>query len=147
MNINRPGNFLFTLCLLISVTVQAQSTEDAIRNLHEAYCNAVEKKDTVFLKNLFHDKMTITGGDGTRRDKKGEIKDATDPKYLVNFFKARNVDVRSFESTAVVIGEFFWEMVADGKTYKNERTFTFTYAKIGKDWKIVAQHMGRVPPK
>ena len=147
MNITLRRNALVALCLLLSTIVNAQSTEEAIKNLHDAYCKAVEKKDTVFLKDLFHDKMVITGGDGTRRDKRGEIKDATDPNYAVNFFKTRNVEVRAFESTAIVIGEFFWEMVYNGRTLTNERTFTFTYAKIGKNWKIVAQHMGRVPPR
>ena len=143
---------MFSLLLVIAVMSVAesgfsQSTEETIRNLHDAYCRAVEKKDSTFLKNLFHDNMVITSGNGTRRDKQGEIKDSLDPRYSVNFFRARNVDVRVFENTSVVTGELFWEMVFDGKTATNERVFTFTYAKIGNSWKIVSQHMGRVPPK
>ena len=91
--------------------------------------------------------MIITSGSGTRRDKKGEIKDALDPRYTVNFFRARDVEVRAFENTAIVTGELYWEMVFDGRTTTNERVFTFSYARIGNSWKIVAQHMGRVPPK
>lgn len=124
-----------------------QSTEETIKNIHDAYCRAVEKKDSVFLKDLFHDNMIITSGNGTRRDKHGEVKDALDPRYSVNFFRSRNVEVRAYEATVIVTGELYWEMVFDGKTMANERVFTFTYAKVGSKWRIVAQHMGRVPPK
>jgi ketosteroid isomerase-like protein len=146
---NRVWKLLLVITLVCCKVTQgySQSTEETVRNLHEAYCRAVEKKDSIFLKNLFHDKMIITSGNGTRRDKQGEIKDALDPRYTVNFFRARNVDVRVFENTAIVTGELFWEMVFDGRTTTNERVFTFSYAKIGNSWKIVAQHMGRVPPK
>jgi ketosteroid isomerase-like protein len=133
--------------IVFPITASAQSTEQTIRNLHDAYCNAVEKKDSVFLKDLFHENMIITSGNGTKRDKRGELKDALDPRYSVNFFRARNVDVRVYDATAIVTGELYWEMVFDGKTAANERAFTFTYAKVGSSWKIVAQHMGRVPPK
>jgi ketosteroid isomerase-like protein len=138
---------ILALIILTPLFANSQSTEETIRNLHEAYCKAVEKKDSVFLKDLFHDNMIITSGNGTRRDKRGEIKDSIDPRYTVNFFRARNVDVRAFQASAVVTGELYWEMVNDGKTATNERVFTFTYAKIGNKWQIVAQHMGRVPPK
>jgi ketosteroid isomerase-like protein len=141
------ATFLLVMLIFAPLFVFAQSTEETIRNLHEAYCKAVEKKDSVFLKDLFHDNTVITSGNGTRRDKRGEINDSVDPRYKVNFFRARNVDIRAFDATAVVTGELYWEMVDDGKTATNERVFTFTYAKIGNKWKIVAQHMGRVPPK
>lgn len=146
---NRVGTLIiaFTISCCPLVSGYSQSTGEFIRDLHDAYCRAVEKKDSTFLKGLFHDNMIITSGSGTRRDKEGEIKDALDPRYAVNFFRSRNVDVRVFENTAIVTGELFWEMLFDGKTTTNERVFTFTYAKIGRTWKIVAQHMGRVPPK
>jgi hypothetical protein len=83
----------------------SQATEETIKNLHDADCRAVEKKDSVFLKDLFHDNMIITSGNGTRRDKRGEIKDALDPRYSVNFFRSRNVEVRAYEATAIVTGE------------------------------------------
>jgi hypothetical protein len=133
--------------LLIQETPYGQSPESEIKQMHALYCTAVEQKDSVTLKGFFHDRMVVTGGNGTRRSKQEELKDLLDVKYKVNYFKSRNEDVRVFDGTALVTGEFFWEIVYEGKTSVIERSFTFTYSRVGKKWKIVAQHMGRAPQK
>ncbi|TAK58294.1 MAG: nuclear transport factor 2 family protein [Bacteroidetes bacterium] len=130
---------------IIPASSQTYSSKAEIYNLHNAYCSAVENKDSLFLKKLFHDGMIITGGNGSRRDKRQEIQDALDPKYSVNYFRSRDVTVRVFDATAIVTGDLYWEMTSEGKTYNLERRFTFTYAKLGEEWNIVAQHIGMAP--
>lgn len=135
------------MVLFASTAIYGQSMESEVKRIHNVYCTAVEQKDSVTLKELFDDRMVVTGGNGSRRSKYEELKDLLDAAYKVNFFKSRNVDVRVFDGTAVVTGEFFWEIVFDGKASAIERSFTFTYSRLGDEWKIVAQHMGRVPQK
>jgi hypothetical protein len=52
-----------------------------------------------------------------------------------------------FGSTAIATGELFWEIDYEGKSSALERTFTFTFTRDENQWQIVAQHIGRTPPK
>jgi ketosteroid isomerase-like protein len=124
---------------------QAGTAEEEVQSMHDQYCKAVEKKDSIFLKSLFHDRMVITSGSGVRRDKQGEIRDALDPRYLVNYFRTRDANILVSGTTAVLTGDLYWEIMNEGKPLKIERRITFTYVKEGRDWKILAQHIGRVP--
>lgn len=122
-----------------------KKTISEVLAIQHAYCKAVEQKDSVYLGKLFHDNMTITSGSGERRDKRGEIRDALNPNYEVQYFRTRETEVKLYEGTAIVLGDLYWKMTANGNEYMNERRYTFVYVMTNGDWKIVAQHIGPVP--
>ena len=135
---------IIVCCVCFNLAWSQNNLQD-ITSLHNAYCKAVEQKDSAFLKKLFHDNMVVTSGNGIKRSKAEEIHNALDPRFKVNFFKSRNLDIRTFGETVILTGELFWEFEYEGKTSSLERSFTFTYARTAGEWRIVAQHIGRVP--
>jgi uncharacterized protein (TIGR02246 family) len=136
-------SFLFVVS---ASPANAQTTlADEVRKVHERYCLAVEKKDSLALKDLFHNDMIVTGGSGARRNKKEEMADALNASYPVNYFRSRDLQIAVLDNTVVVAGDLYWEMLSNGKPTQVERRFTFTYVKSNGQWKILAQHIGRLP--
>jgi ketosteroid isomerase-like protein len=130
----------------LTVYGQKETYEDQIKSLQARYDLAIEQKDSVFLHQLFHPKMVITGGDGSRRNAKAEIKDCVDPNYNVVYFKTSNIEVDVFNETAILRGDIEWELKQGTRSMKLQRRITFTYAHMKKQWVLVAQHIG-MPPK
>jgi hypothetical protein len=75
--------FVLTACIMLDSQAQKPASSVTVKALHEKYCQAVELKDSMLLKELFHDAMIVTGANGSQRNKEQEIKDALDPKYIV----------------------------------------------------------------
>ncbi len=137
---------LAALLSLMTFIGYAQNNGKAeIESVNKKYTTAVEQGDTVVLKQLFDDDMVVTGPMGRQRDKKAEIADAVVPGINVYFFKMENEAIRVFGSTAITTGMLVWKINSNGSDRDFKMVFTFAYAKIGKDWKIVAQHIGRAP--
>jgi hypothetical protein len=143
-------SFLFGISLFLGGCILYAQDNDpiitAVKKIHAQYEKAVETKDSVFVKQLFHDKMMITGGDGTRRNKKAEIMDLVNPIYVVTYFKTNNVEVDAFKDVAILRGDLEWELKQGDKPYVIRRRITFTYMKSGNQWQIIAQHIG-LPPR
>lgn len=117
-----------------------------IKKLNEIYTKAVETADTNALKEIFAENLVITGGNGIQRDRKAELKDLVVPDMKVQYFKMENEKYFVYENSAVVTGQLNWRMTnASGKDFDFRRVFTFMYSKFGREWKIIAQHIGRMP--
>lgn len=113
-------------------------------NCHKKYERAVETKDSSFVQKLFDDQMTITGGDGTRRNKQQEMADLVSPQYEVHYFRTENVEVKIYDkNVAVLLGELKWDHTYQGNRSTTERNITFVYLKIKNDWKIISQSIHR----
>lgn len=135
---------LIIAILSISMSIQAQ-TESEVKALHSQYDRAVEQKDSLMLNRLFHDKMMITGGDGTLRTKHQEISDCIDARYNVLYFKTNNPEVSIFDNTAILRGDLEWQLKNGDRVMTLKRRITFTYTRLNGQWIIVAQHIGMMP--
>jgi ketosteroid isomerase-like protein len=134
---------MFCIC---AVSAQAQTNMvEEVRKVHGTYCLAVEKKDSALLQELFHDDMIVTSGSGARRNKSQEMADALDANYPLNYFRSRDLQLVAVDNTVVVAGDLYWEITVNGKLTLIERRVTFTYVKSNNRWKIIAQHIGRIP--
>ncbi len=129
------------------ILLSQEKQMEKILQLQHAYCNAVTEKDSLYLEQLFHEKMIVTSTSGERRDKKKEIRDALDPNYKVRYFRTQDTEVHLYDSTAVVHGDLHWKMTGNGNVYSNKRRYTFIYVKFDEGWRIVGQHIGLVPNK
>lgn len=142
-----------TLLLVISLLSfkncfsQAVKTDTTpIKKINEAYTNAVEAGDSITLKSILAEHFVITGGNGIQRDRKAELKDLVIPDTKVQYFRIENEKFFVYENSAVVTGQLNWRMTsANGKDSDFRRVFTFMYSKFGGEWKIIAQHIGRMP--
>lgn len=137
--------FLIAACTTFSSWSQAlKENVQPIKDVNLVYTTAVEKGDTVVLKKIFADNFVITSGNGSTRNRKDEIADLVSPGYTIHFFKIENEKYQVYDQAAVVTGNLVWKMTnPSGQEMNMKRVVTIVYSKFGKEWKIIAQHVGR----
>jgi len=106
------------------------------------YTNAAEAYDTAFMESLFDDRMILTSTNGQRRNKRQEINDVLYkvPNLTLEYFVADSLTIIPATNAAAVAGVLKWKFKQHASATR--RHFTFTFIKE-KDWKIIAQHIGR----
>ena len=135
---------ILTLNQCFSQTLETDNTP--IKKVNEIYTKAVEAGDSITLKQILAEHFVITGGNGVQRDRKAELKDLVLPETKVQYFKIENEKYFVYENSAVVTGQLNRRMTnSSGKESDFRRVFTFMYSKFGREWKIIAQHIGRMP--
>ena len=145
-----------TLVAFLSVTAQSQDKQNQGRTskaereilaLNREWADAMVRADRAALERIFSDDLIVTSGDGTLRDKKGEIGDGG-PEIKTYFFNTEDLRVRVYKGAAVVTGHAKWRINYQGRDIDNERRYTCVYAKERGRWRMVAMHLTRVqPPK
>ena len=141
------------LLLLASFPAAAQSqakqskAEREILALNREWADAMVRGDRAALERIFSDDLVVTSGDGTLRDKKGEIGDGG-PEIKTYFFNTDDLRVRVYKGAAVVTGHAKWRINYNGRDIDNERRYTCVYAKERGRWRMVAMQLTRIqPPK
>lgn len=122
--------------------------EQEVLAQNQAYCDAIVKGDVPALERILADDFIITSGDGTLRDKAGELKDLAPTDDLKTlFFKTDELRLRVYESAAVLVGRARWRINYKGRELDNERRFTSVFVKQQGVWRIVTQQMTRPPQR
>ena len=127
--------------------VQAQSAEDTLRKLDSAWARAYAEHDTATAISLFDDRLIVTSGTGTTKDKSGELGDIRPSAGLqMHFFRTSSVEVRVSGASAAVAGLAEWSFTYNGRTNTIRRRYTATYAQGGPlGWRMIALHIGPAP--
>ena len=134
------------ILIFITLSISAFGQVDAeLVEVQKKYDLAIEQKDSISLRKIFHPQMIITGGDGTRRNASSEIKDCVDPRYNVVYFKTTNIETTMLDKTAILRGDIEWQLKQGDQPMTLKRRITFTYMKIKGRWVIIAQHIGMQP--
>ncbi len=139
------------LLLLAAPRSAAQSpgktgkAEREIMALNREWADAMVRGDRAALDRIFSDDLIVTSGDGTLRDKKGEMGDGA-PEIKTYFFNTEDLRVRVYRGAAVVTGHAKWRINYKGRDIDNERRFTCVYAKERGRWRMVAMQLTRTPP-
>lgn len=138
---------LITLLLSIEratpLLAQDPVKESELKALMAEYATAAEKYDTAAIELIFDDNMILTSANGKYRNKQEEINDLLwkSPKLTLEYFQATDLRFVISEEVGIVKGILRWKFREQSQV--ELRTFTFTLAKKG-NWKILAQHIGRV---
>ncbi len=135
------------LLLLGGLTAAAQSSnsETEVRAANKAWADAQVKGDLEALDKLFAEELIVTSGNGTVRDKKGELADAKpDPDFKTYFFNTDDLRIKICDKAAVVTGHAKWRTSYKGKDSDNERRFTCVYVKRDGRWQMVAMQVTRI---
>lgn len=117
--------------------------EREIRALNREWAAAMVRGDREALELIFSDDLIVTSGDGTLRDKKGEMGDGGSG-IKTYFFSTEDLRVRVYAGAAVVTGHAKWRINYNGRDIDNERRFTCVYAKERGRWRMVAMQLTRV---
>ena len=124
---------------------KAGKAEREILALNREWADAMVRGDRAALERIFSDDLIVTSGDGSLRDKKGEIGDGGS-EIKTYFFNTDDLRVRVYKGAAVVTGRAKWRINYKGRDIDNERRYTCVYAKERGRWRMVAMHLTRIAP-
>jgi hypothetical protein len=110
----------------------------------DAYRNAIVAGQRGVLAALLHDHFSITAGDGTIRDKAGELNDLVVAELTVHEFRLDEPRYRTTGNTGIVTGILRWRMTFQGRESSIERRTTMTWVRDGGRWRLLAQHVSRL---
>ena len=135
------------LSLLVAAPLQAQSGDEAVRKLDAEWARSYAQNDTATAIALFDDRIIVTSGTGSLKDKNGELADIRPTAGLqMHYFRTSNVEVRLSGSAAALAGLAEWSFTYNGRTNTIRRRYTATYAQGGPlGWKMIALHIGPAP--
>ena len=139
------------LALAASVTAAAQGqakqgrAEREILALDREWADAMVRGDRATLERIFSDDLIVTSGDGSLRDKKGEMGDGGS-EIKTYFFNTEDLRVRVYGGAAVLTGRAKWRINYKGRDIDNERRYTCVYAKERGRWRMVAMQLTRIQP-
>jgi ketosteroid isomerase-like protein len=135
------------LSLLITVPLQAQSAEEVVRRLDAEWARSYAQHDTATAIALFDDRIIVTSGTGSLKDKNGELADIRPTSGLqMHYFRTSSVEVRLSGSAAAVAGLAEWSFTYNGRANTIRRRYTATYAAGGPlGWRMIALHLGPAP--
>jgi len=139
--------FIIGLILLSFSIVSAQQSkaEKEVLAVNKAWADAQVKGDLEALDKIFHEDLIVTSGNGTLRDKKGELADSKPaPDFKTYFFNTEDVRIKIYGKTAVVTGHAKWRISYQGKDADNERRYTSVYVKQNGRWQMVALQVTRI---
>ena len=138
-----------TMCCVALIVVgsvlsaQPAAEKDLIAAV-DAYRAAIVAGQRARLSDLIHDSFSIMAGDGTMRDKTGELNDLVVADLTVHEFRLDQPRYRVVGDTGIATGVLRWRMTYRGRESAVERSTTMTWVREGKAWRMVAQHVSRL---
>ena len=131
------------LALVLVLTTQTAPHQELVAAV-DAYRNAIVAGQREVLGQLLHDDFSITAGDGTMRDKAGELNDLVVADLKVHEFRLDDARYRTVGATGIVTGVLRWRMNFQGRESSIERRTTMTWVRDGDRWRLLAQHVSRL---
>ena len=112
----------------------------ALRSLDARWARSYAEHDTAFALALFAEEIAVTAANGNVKTKQGELADVrAQPGLVMDFFRTRDVNVRTFGDAGVVNGLAEWSFTWNGRKGTNARHYIATYARGGPlGWRMVS---------
>ena len=120
--------------------------EQALKKIQHEWAEARIKGDSSYTRRLETEDCTIVWPDGSIVNKRADLESMTDIQF--SEFKIRNLQVRLYGDTGIVIGE---GMIKARKAKQDllggKFVWTDTFVKQGGEWKVVASQITSVLEK
>ena len=133
--------------LTIASTLPAQTPEESLRRVDAEWARSYAEHDTSTAMKLFDERIIVTSGSGTLKDRNGELGDIRPSAGLqMHYFRTSDVQLRMLVASAVVVGLAEWSFTWNGRTSTIRRRYTATYSQGGPlGWRMIALHIGPAP--
>ena len=133
--------------ILFGATTAGAQNEASVRKADSAWARSYAEHDTATAKALFDDRLVVTSGSGTLKNKEGELGDIRPSAGLqMHYFRTSDVRVQLLGTAATVIGLAEWSFTFNGRTNTIRRRYTAVYNQGGQlGWSMVALHIGPAP--
>ncbi len=136
--------------LLISIApslAPAQSAEEVLKKLEADWTSAMLKKDFAFLSKIMSDDFTWVDSEGTVWSKAQAIAVLKSGEDVITSSVIRDLKVRVWGDTAVVIAISTNVETLKGKDVSGTYRFTDTWVKRAGSWQCVASHSSKIAKK
>ncbi len=139
------------LVLFIAGAKSFGASEDAnkekILALERQWCAAYLHNDADFIKKFEVSDFTLTNSRGEISTVADDLKELADGTVKYDIFENREMKVRLYGDTAVVTGWTKLKGIYQGKPFETDVAFTDTLARINGEWRALAGHASKPPPK
>jgi hypothetical protein len=139
-------------CLLIAGSATAQAPKAVSYSTEKTNLLALERmwnqaqvmRDAPAIAGMIGDKFVNTEYDGEVSSRGKFLADFADPKFKPSLMNIDNVDVATYGTTAIVVGDYHTKGVYAGKPYEHFGRFTDTWVYQDGKWLCVASHSSLV---
>jgi hypothetical protein len=140
------------LCFLVSAYAFAQSPKAAsyigsvsnLLALERMWNQAQVSRDATAIAGMIGDTFTNTEYDGEVSNRGKFLSEFADPKFKPSLMSIQNVEVATYNSTAIVTGDYHTKGEYGGKPYEHFGRFTDTWVLQDGKWLCVASHSSLV---
>lgn len=133
-----PLIFLSSLCALAQSP--AINQQQKLIALERMWDQAQLTRDSSALERLVGPDFINTEWDGTVSDRVKFLSDIRDPLYKPASMSLRDISIKLYGSTAIVVGVYHTEGRYRDKPYDHVGRFTDTWILVGGRWQCVASH-------
>ena len=123
-----------------------RSVELQIKTLHEQSRQAALKGDTGFLEKYLTDDYLGVGSDGRLITKDQDVQMLKSGAIKYEAIDERDVKVRVYGDTAIVIALASIKLIVDGKPIRGDHRATFVWVKQEGNWKEASFQATRIAP-
>jgi uncharacterized protein (TIGR02246 family) len=137
------------LCLLIALAHagdQSNRAKREIEALEMAHNKALVRGDVAALASMMSDDYTLITSRGDLRTRAEVLRIFSNPKFNFEFREIKDLNIRVYGDTAVVIGRSAQTAQKDGSENSEAYVYTRVYVRHGDGWLAVALQMTRVDP-
>jgi|SRR6185312_3581169 len=133
-----PLIFLFSLCALAQSS--AINQEQTLIALERMWGQAQLTRDSAALERLVSPGFVNTEWDGTVDDRAKFLSDIRDPLYKPASMSLRDISIKLYGNTAIVVGVYHAEGQYRDRPYDHVGRFTDTWILVDGRWQCVASH-------
>jgi hypothetical protein len=140
------------LCLLLAACAFAQTPTPAsytatVNNLvalERMWNQAQVSLDASAIAGMIGDRFVNTEYDGEVSNRGKFLSEFADPKFKPSLMNIQNVEVATYNNTAIVTGDYHTKGSYGGKPYEHFGRFTDTWVSQDGKWLCVASHSSLV---
>lgn len=126
-------------------TAPAANNEADVKKLISDLAAALSKNDAAALEKIYADDYTLVSQDGTLATKAERINAIKSGDLKFENVEFKNVKVRSYVDSAVVIAESSGKSTNKGKAVNTAYRITFIASKTKDGWRLVGAHLSPMP--
>jgi ketosteroid isomerase-like protein len=108
--------------------------------LNQQYDSALIKSDTAMLNKIYASEFSYTTPEGQVRNRSQQLTTISSGGLNLDYGKSDEVEVRVYDSTAIVTGLFTGKGVFKENIIDIKERYTTVWVKRGGEWKLVKEH-------
>lgn len=136
---------LLAAAMAVTATMAGAATDrtQEVLQVERDWCAAYQRGDVEYLRKLMVPDFTLIGAGGTVNTADSEIDEIKTGKVRYSVFENRDMKVRFYGDTAIVIGRTHVAGESEGTKFDIDVAFTDTLVRLDGRWRAVAGHASR----